>query len=72
MISDERFSNEMIFNTVTRSKPLYLTILWSNKEPRDTLNNGEEMHLDPQLSHMLHNESCQKVEEDSMHPSKYL
>ena len=53
-----------------RKKPLYLTILWSNKEPHDTVNNGEEIHLDPQLSHTLHNESCQEVEEDSKYPSK--
>ena len=53
------------------NKPLYLTILWSNKERHDTLNNGEEIHLGSQYSHTLHNESCQEVEVDSTYPSKY-
>jgi len=41
-------------------------------ERRDTLNSGEEMYSDSQLSRTLHNESCQEVEEDSTYPSKYV
>jgi len=50
--------------------PLYLTILWSNRERHDTLNNGEEMCLDCQFSHTSHNESCQEVVANSTDPSK--